>query len=400
MRVARTTTATAGGTTATTADTGAGGGTLQGSVGPGFEIHLEGTDGVTPGTYTLVVDDMSASHNFHLSGPGVDVKTEVGVEGEETFTVDLQAGEYTFVCDPHAILDERQLHRRGLSPRSNGRRVSGARLDRPVRDPPGRQLVRPQRVDHVRAALPVADVLDVRSRGPWRGGDVRVHHRELVALVLEEPDLGVRHAQLEPVRRGGVVDPRHVPLGDAVLEDEQPARLVRRVRPRRAPDRQARRVGDYHQTVRSIDSSTSSASQKSAERYFQPASARTQTTTPSSSSAASRRRDVDDRTGRDTSEDGLTLDQRPQAGDGLGVRDEQLPIELVDVEDRRHVAVGQRAQAHHRVTRQRLRGRDDQVGKALAESLAGAHERAAGAEAGDEHVDAVERLCDLRPVPS
>ena len=46
------------------------------------------------------------------------------------------------------------------------------------------------------------------------------------------------------------------------------------------PDRQARRVGDYHQTVRSIDSSTSSASQKSADRYFQPASARTQRRRP------------------------------------------------------------------------------------------------------------------------
>ena len=92
----------AGGTTATTADTGAGGTTLHGSVGPGFEIHLDGTDGITAGTYTLVVDDMSASHNFHLTGPGVDVKTEVGAEGQETFTVTLQAGEYRYQCDPHS----------------------------------------------------------------------------------------------------------------------------------------------------------------------------------------------------------------------------------------------------------------------------------------------------------
>src|SRR5205807_3412145 len=46
---------------------------------------------------------------------------------------------------------------------------------------------------------------------------------------------------------------------------------------------------DYHQTVRSIERSTSSASQKSAERYFQPPSARIATTTPSSRSAASLR---------------------------------------------------------------------------------------------------------------
>ena len=89
-----------GGETTEAAETGAG--TLQGSVGPGFEITLDNAEGVTPGTYTLVVDDMSSSHNFHLTGPGVDVKTDVGFEGEKTFTVDLQAGEYQFVCDPHA----------------------------------------------------------------------------------------------------------------------------------------------------------------------------------------------------------------------------------------------------------------------------------------------------------
>ncbi|MHB1241865.1 MAG: cupredoxin domain-containing protein [Gaiellaceae bacterium] len=80
----------------------AGGATLNGSVGPGFDISLDGTDGLTPGSYTLVVDDQSSAHNFHLTGPGVDVSTGVGAEGEETFAIELQAGEYTFVCDPHA----------------------------------------------------------------------------------------------------------------------------------------------------------------------------------------------------------------------------------------------------------------------------------------------------------
>ena len=91
-----------GGETTEAAETGAGAGTLQGSVGPGFEITLDNADGLTPGTYTLLVEDKSSSHNFHLTGPGVDVKTDVGFEGEKTFTVDLQAGEYQFVCDPHA----------------------------------------------------------------------------------------------------------------------------------------------------------------------------------------------------------------------------------------------------------------------------------------------------------
>ena len=77
--------------------------TLNGSVGPGFDISLDGTDGITAGDYTLVVNDQSTAHNFHLTGPGgVDVSTEVSEEGEKTFDVTLVAGEYTFQCDPHA----------------------------------------------------------------------------------------------------------------------------------------------------------------------------------------------------------------------------------------------------------------------------------------------------------
>jgi hypothetical protein len=80
-----------------------GGATLNGSVGPGFDISLDGTDGLSAGSYTLVVNDQSSAHNFHLTGPGgVDVATDVGAEGEESFAVELQAGEYTFLCDPHA----------------------------------------------------------------------------------------------------------------------------------------------------------------------------------------------------------------------------------------------------------------------------------------------------------
>ena len=86
----------------TTAAAGAGG-TLSGSVGPGFDIGLEGTNGLAPGDYTLVVNDQSSAHNFHLSGPGgVDVSTDVSAEGEQSFDVTLVTGEYAFVCDPHA----------------------------------------------------------------------------------------------------------------------------------------------------------------------------------------------------------------------------------------------------------------------------------------------------------
>ena len=89
----------------TTADaTGAGDGTiLKGTVGPGFDISVDGTDSLTAGSYTLVVDDKASSHNFHLTGPGgIDVTTDVPAEGEETFELELVAGEYRFICDPHA----------------------------------------------------------------------------------------------------------------------------------------------------------------------------------------------------------------------------------------------------------------------------------------------------------
>jgi hypothetical protein len=84
----------------------AGGAALAGSVGPGFEISLT-QDGspvteLAAGSYTIVVNDQASSHNFHLTGPGVDEATDVGETGETTFEVALEPGEYTFVCDPHA----------------------------------------------------------------------------------------------------------------------------------------------------------------------------------------------------------------------------------------------------------------------------------------------------------
>ena len=82
--------------------------TLLGSVGPGFEISVTTPAGDEPGTlsagsWEFQVDDKSSAHNFHLTGPGgVDVSTEVGESGTETFEVELEPGTYSFVCDPHA----------------------------------------------------------------------------------------------------------------------------------------------------------------------------------------------------------------------------------------------------------------------------------------------------------
>jgi plastocyanin len=79
---------------------------LHARVGPSFTISLSTAAGapvtrLDPGTYVIQVDDMSEEHNFHLRGPGVDRATEVGDVGTQQWTVTLQDGTYTFVCDPH-----------------------------------------------------------------------------------------------------------------------------------------------------------------------------------------------------------------------------------------------------------------------------------------------------------
>ena len=57
---------------------------------------------VPAGTYTIEVRDQSVHHNVHLSGPGVDQRTDVETVETTTWTVTLQdRARYTFVCDPH-----------------------------------------------------------------------------------------------------------------------------------------------------------------------------------------------------------------------------------------------------------------------------------------------------------
>jgi len=81
--------------------------TLTGTVGPGFTITLTNPDGSTvqavpPGVYTIHVDDNSALHNFHLTGPGVDQSTGVAFTGSVDWSVTLSDGSYHFQCDVHA----------------------------------------------------------------------------------------------------------------------------------------------------------------------------------------------------------------------------------------------------------------------------------------------------------
>ena len=91
-------------TTGTVPETGS---ELNASVGPGFVISLttdggEPVESLAPGSYTLLTDDQSDIHNFHLTGEGVDVDTGVSESGTDSFDVTVTEGTYTFVCDPHA----------------------------------------------------------------------------------------------------------------------------------------------------------------------------------------------------------------------------------------------------------------------------------------------------------
>src|SRR3954452_14677808 len=160
-------------------------------------------------------------------------------------------------------------------------------------DSPGGELVRVQGQDQVGTAGPEADVLDVGARGPCGRGRVRVEDGQLIALVLQEPVLRLG-LQLEAVGARGRVAAGDVALRDSAPERDQAARLVRGLRLGVSAQLGADLDGDHHQTAASSSSSACASScQKPADRYFQPASARTATTVPSpdwSSSSSARRR--------------------------------------------------------------------------------------------------------------
>jgi Copper binding proteins, plastocyanin/azurin family len=82
---------------------------LTGTDGPGFTIVLKSgstkVKTLKPGKYALTIKDQSASHNFHLFGPGLNkVITTVPFVGTKKLTVTLKKGTYTYQCDPHASL--------------------------------------------------------------------------------------------------------------------------------------------------------------------------------------------------------------------------------------------------------------------------------------------------------
>ena len=147
--------------------------TFNGTVGPGFTIKMT-TKPTKAGKIKLVVADKASIHNFHLTGPGVNVKTSVRGTGTKTFTVTLKKGTYKFVCDPHASQMQGVVHGQVVEraraparpePRPLPERDSAIPLSA-IRQAASRSSR--DRVDDVRAVAPQADPLDVRAGRPRR----------------------------------------------------------------------------------------------------------------------------------------------------------------------------------------------------------------------------------------
>ena len=86
---------------------------LFGTTGPGYTIVLKDAAGravtrVKAGRYVFVIKDRSSAddiHNFHLTGPGVDMRTGLEFVGTKTWSVKVARDKtYRFICDPHAFV--------------------------------------------------------------------------------------------------------------------------------------------------------------------------------------------------------------------------------------------------------------------------------------------------------
>jgi len=77
---------------------------LFGTVGPGSTFRLENKGGspfriLKPGKYTVTVQDFSRQQNFHLVGPGLNVKTPLKGKGSSGWAVVLKAGTFRYYSD-------------------------------------------------------------------------------------------------------------------------------------------------------------------------------------------------------------------------------------------------------------------------------------------------------------
>jgi hypothetical protein len=55
-------------------------------------------------SYRVVVRDSSKAQNFHLVGPGVNLKTKVAATGSRAWTANFRPGTYVYVSDKNAKL--------------------------------------------------------------------------------------------------------------------------------------------------------------------------------------------------------------------------------------------------------------------------------------------------------
>ena len=292
--------------------------------------------------------------------PRREQEDELSFKGETTWTVQLKPGRYTYQCDPHASQrHEGPLHRhevtsaRSIWPssilkaaRSSCRHASRSRYGLPAQRPMFSTSVRDGRA---------------------RRREVRVEDGELVAVVLREPDLGIVELQLEPIRRGG-----RVPAGRVALR----ASVARTTSPQAsfgsscgACATSAARTSGGITTRPCAPSPLDVVALPEVGREVLPAAVGEDRDDDALVELRGElARDVRDRAGRDAGEDSVLVEQARTPAHGLLVRHEHLSVELGHVEDRRHVAVLERAQAHDGVARQRLGRGDDDVGEALAQA--------------------------------
>lgn len=57
-----------------------------------------------PNVYRLVVHDSTTAQNFHLVGPGVNVRTKVAAKTTATWSVNLTPGKYSYRSDKNKRL--------------------------------------------------------------------------------------------------------------------------------------------------------------------------------------------------------------------------------------------------------------------------------------------------------
>jgi hypothetical protein len=77
---------------------------LFGTVGPGATFVLKDKAGksvraLKPGKYTITVQDFSKAQNFHLVGPGLNLKTSLRGKGSNGWAVVLKAGTFRYYSD-------------------------------------------------------------------------------------------------------------------------------------------------------------------------------------------------------------------------------------------------------------------------------------------------------------